>query len=148
MLCPRCRTEYGQDVTRCPACDIVLVEDPPPAGRDEPEWVDLVTVLETGDPSLLLVAKSLLDVEKVPSFVEGEGDRKGLGAGRSPSPTSRWDREAARPSGGRAGRPRVARQPAAAEGIGGARGRGPRHAAASAPGRHRGADRVGGQPPT
>jgi hypothetical protein len=44
--------------------------------------VDLVTVLETGDASLLMVAKSLLDVEKVPSFVEGVGIYEGLGAGR------------------------------------------------------------------
>ena len=82
MHCPRCRTEYEQDVTRCPVCDVALSEDPPPPGHDEPEWVDLVTVLETGDPSLLMVAKSLLDVEKLPSFVEGEGIYEGLGAGR------------------------------------------------------------------
>jgi len=82
MHCPRCRTEYEPDVTRCPACDVALVEGPPPPEADEPRWVDLVTVLETGDPSLLMVAKSLLDVENVPSFVEGVGVFEGLGAGR------------------------------------------------------------------
>ena len=82
MHCPRCRTEYEQGITRCAGCDVVLLEGPPPAAHDEAEWVDLVTVLETGDPSLLMVAKSLLDVEKVPSFVEGQGVYEGLGAGR------------------------------------------------------------------
>ena len=82
MHCPRCRTEYEQDVTRCPVCDVALSEDDAPPGSGEPEWVDLVTVLETGDPSLLLVTKSLLDVEGVPSFVEGVGVYEGLGAGR------------------------------------------------------------------
>jgi hypothetical protein len=82
MHCPRCRTEYPPGVTQCRDCEVDLAEGPPPTGRDEAEWVDLVTVLETGDPSLLMVAKSLLDVEKVPSFVEGEGVYEGLGAGR------------------------------------------------------------------
>jgi hypothetical protein len=82
MHCPRCLKEYEPDAARCPDCGVALAAGPPPAGRDEPEWVDLVTVLETGDPSLLMVAKSLLDVEQVPSFVEGQGVYEGLGAGR------------------------------------------------------------------
>jgi len=82
MHCPRCRTEYQPGLTRCPACDVELVEGPSAPAASEPAWVDLVTVLETGDPSLLLVAKTLLDVEHVPSFVEGEGIYEGLGAGR------------------------------------------------------------------
>jgi hypothetical protein len=82
MHCPRCRKEYAQGVTHCPDCDLDLAEDSPPRARDEAEWVDLVTVLETADPSLLMVAKSLLDVEDLPSFVEGVGIYEGLGAGR------------------------------------------------------------------
>ena len=82
MHCPRCRTEYEPGVTRCSECELDLAEGAPPSERDEPEWVELVTVLETGDPSLLLVTKSLLDVEGIPSFVEGVGVYEGLGAGR------------------------------------------------------------------
>jgi len=82
MHCPRCRTEYELGITRCADCELDLAEGAAPSGRDEPEWVELVTVLETGDPSLLLVTKSLLDVEGVPSFVEGVGVYEGLGAGR------------------------------------------------------------------
>jgi hypothetical protein len=82
MHCPRCRTEYELGVTRCSDCGLDLAEGAAASGRDEPEWVELVTVLETGDPSLLMVTKSLLDVEGVPSFVEGVGVYEGLGAGR------------------------------------------------------------------
>jgi hypothetical protein len=82
MHCPRCRTEYEPGVTRCSACELDLAEGPAPPEQDAPEWVELVTVLETGDPSLLLVTKSLLDVEGIPSFVEGVGVYEGLGAGR------------------------------------------------------------------
>ncbi len=82
MHCPRCRTEYEPGVTRCPDCDLALAEGAAPPERDEAEWVDLVTVLETGDPSLLLVTKSLLEAEGVPCFVEGVGVYEGLGAGR------------------------------------------------------------------
>jgi len=61
MYCPRCGNEYEPGVTRCRDCQIGLAEGPAPEGRNEREWVDLVTVLETGDPSLLMVTKSLLD---------------------------------------------------------------------------------------
>jgi hypothetical protein len=82
MHCPRCRTEYEPGITRCPDCGLDLAEGAAPPEGGEPEWVELVTVLETADPSLLMVTKSLLDVEGVPSFVEGVGVLEGLGAGR------------------------------------------------------------------
>jgi hypothetical protein len=82
MYCPRCKTEFQAGVARCPDCDVELVEGSSPPARVEAEWVRLVTVLETGDPSLLLVAKSLLDAERIPCFGEGEGIPEGLAAGR------------------------------------------------------------------
>jgi len=82
MRCPRCDREYDPGVERCPDCDVELVEETAAPARDEARWTDLVTVLETADPSLLLVAKSLLDAEHVPCFAEGEGAQEGLGAGR------------------------------------------------------------------
>ncbi len=78
MRCPSCGKEYGPDVTRCPDCGVDLV----PAAGPDTEWVELVTVLETPDPSLLMVAKSLLDAEHVPSFAEGTDLNESLGAGR------------------------------------------------------------------
>ena len=44
---------------------------------DEP-----VTVLETGDPALLAVAKSLLEDANIPFFAKGEGIQDLFGAGR------------------------------------------------------------------
>jgi hypothetical protein len=48
-FCPNCRFEYREGVTRCPDCDVVLVNELPPAddlGRDESidrrDWVPLV----------------------------------------------------------------------------------------------------------
>ena len=84
MHCPSCDVEYEAGITHCPACGTELAERvPAPAPRrTRREWVDLVTVLKTGDVSLLLVAKSLLDAEGVPCFAEGEGVMESLGAGR------------------------------------------------------------------
>ncbi len=82
MFCPQCTSEYPAGVTRCPRCDVDLVAEPPEPAEEEAQWVDLVTVLRTGDPSLLLVAKSLLEAEHITAFAEGEGVQEGLGAGR------------------------------------------------------------------
>ena len=82
MHCPNCDVEYEEGITHCPACGAELAEDPVPTAKDTADWVNLVTVLKTGDVSLLLVAKSLLDAEGVPCFAEGEGVQESLGAGR------------------------------------------------------------------
>lgn len=82
MHCPRCDIEYEPGVTSCPACGAELSDTPPAPAREAGGWVELVTVLKTADASLLLVAKSLLDAEGVPSFAEGEGVQESLGAGR------------------------------------------------------------------
>ncbi len=59
MFCPECRDEYRAGYTRCNDCGVDLVEKlPDPA---EPPPADLVTVLETGDQSLIAIAKSVFD---------------------------------------------------------------------------------------
>lgn len=59
MYCPECGGEYREGFLECADCGVALVAEPPvpPAAGPEPE---LVTVLETGDPTLLAVAESLL----------------------------------------------------------------------------------------
>ena len=59
MFCPVCRDEYQVGFRRCADCDVALVEKLDP--DDEAEPFELVTVLETGDQSLVTVAKSLLE---------------------------------------------------------------------------------------
>ncbi len=48
----------------------------------DPEWSDLVTVLRTGDPALLAVAKSVLSEAGIPSLAKGEGTQDLFGLGR------------------------------------------------------------------
>ena len=86
MYCPECGLEYRQGVTVCPDCGVALVTDRPAVPPDpKPEWVDLETVLETSDPALLTVARSLLEAEGIPSFAQGEVLQEFLGWGRLPS---------------------------------------------------------------
>jgi putative signal transducing protein len=88
MYCPNCRMEYQTGVTRCPDCDVALMEELPPEDYDEAEWVDLVTVLETGDPVEIDVAKSLLEAEGIACFATGEGLQEFVGLGRLPGGTN------------------------------------------------------------
>ena len=84
MFCPRCRQEYQPGLTACPACGEALVTALPIPELDDVEWVDLVTVLKTGDEAQLQVAQSLLAAEGIPCVV---GNRRGqdlFGIGRTP----------------------------------------------------------------
>jgi hypothetical protein len=67
----------------CRECGVALVETVPPAGHDEAEWVDLVTVLRTSDQATLKVVKSLLDAEGIPCMLQGDGIQDLLGLGRA-----------------------------------------------------------------
>ncbi|HEY3216845.1 MAG TPA: DUF2007 domain-containing protein [Candidatus Eisenbacteria bacterium] len=49
------------------------------------EWLDLETVLQTSDPTLLPVVRSLLEAEGIPCFARGEQLQEFLGWGRFPS---------------------------------------------------------------
>ena len=79
MFCPQCRNEYQPGVTRCDACGVDLVPQLEPLPEDRAEWLDLVTVLETGEPLRLKVVRSLLEAEQIPCVVDGESARTALG---------------------------------------------------------------------
>ncbi len=68
MFCPKCRLEYEPGITRCSDCHTALVATRP----DPPEYVEFVTVLTTGNPGILAVAKSLLDDAGIEYFAKGE----------------------------------------------------------------------------
>jgi hypothetical protein len=72
--------EYREAAATCADCGVALVAEPPPEARDEAEWVDLVTVFASGDPSQLLVAKSLLQAEGIPCSLH-----EPMGVGRAVS---------------------------------------------------------------
>lgn len=86
MYCPECGIEYRDGVTVCIDCAVPLTPDPPPAPPEPTaEWVDLVTVLETSDPTLVMVARSLLEAEGIPCYARSDTLQELLGLGRAPS---------------------------------------------------------------
>lgn len=80
MICPKCGDEYQPGFQRCSDCDVDLVEALPPP--PEPSPTQIVTVLATGDPLRLEMAKSLLDSAGLDYWVKGEGLQDLFGAGR------------------------------------------------------------------
>lgn len=70
MFCPVCGDEYQPGFTRCSQCNADLVEQLPSA--PEPAPFELTTVLETGDQSLVAVAKSVLDSAGIPCVARNE----------------------------------------------------------------------------
>ena len=71
MFCPVCGDEFRPGFTRCNDCDVELVENPP-AGIEATAPFELVTVLETGDQSLVAVARSILDGAGIPCIARNE----------------------------------------------------------------------------
>jgi len=82
MFCPECRGEFEEVVKRCPDCDRDLVAEVLPPPTEQMEWQDTVVVFETNDPSAMLVAKSVLESEKVPFVAVGDRAQDLIGLGR------------------------------------------------------------------
>jgi hypothetical protein len=70
VFCPKCGDEYQPGFVRCEDCDTDLIEGLPVV--DEPSPLEMVTVLETGDQSLIAVAKSVLDGAGIPCIARNE----------------------------------------------------------------------------
>lgn len=83
MICPECGAEYRAGVTVCPDCGVALVAELPRTEGESPyEYVELVTVLETGDEFKLALAKSLLEEAGITFHAAGEGLQDLFGVGR------------------------------------------------------------------
>jgi hypothetical protein len=80
MFCPQCGAEYREGFDRCSDCDVALIEEGP--REAQVDFVDFVTVLETGDRSLLLVAKSVLESAGIRFCARGEGVQDLFALGR------------------------------------------------------------------
>jgi Putative prokaryotic signal transducing protein len=70
VFCPKCGDEYRPGFTRCADCDVDLVEKR--AEIEQPPPFEMVTVLETGDQSLVAVAKSVLEGAGIPCIARNE----------------------------------------------------------------------------
>ncbi|HTQ12207.1 MAG TPA: DUF2007 domain-containing protein [Fimbriimonadaceae bacterium] len=71
MFCPVCGDEYRPGFSRCSDCDVELTEKAPGTIENAPPF-ELVTVLETGDQSLVAVAKSVLEGAGIPCIARNE----------------------------------------------------------------------------
>jgi hypothetical protein len=83
MQCPECGGEYRDGFTQCADCEVALVPAPPPgaAEAEEPD-VELVSVLETGDPAEIALAESLLLEAGIPYAKHGDRVQDLFGIGR------------------------------------------------------------------
>lgn len=73
MFCPKCGYEYRAGITRCPDCDVELVERPPvPPENADVEYVEYVELLETYNPADIALIKSILDGEGITYYFHGE----------------------------------------------------------------------------
>ena len=71
MFCPECRVEYREGFTECSDCLAALVRDLRPEPEPDPE-VQYATVVETGNPAVLAVAKSVLGSAGIDHLAAGE----------------------------------------------------------------------------
>lgn len=69
MICPNCRSEFREGIDRCPDCDVPLVASLPAERHDQAAWVE---VMETADPGLLPLLRSVLESAGIPCTIEGE----------------------------------------------------------------------------
>jgi hypothetical protein len=82
MFCPSCGSEYREGFSSCADCEVPLVDSPVPPGEAHPDPGDVETVFATGDPVVLVTAKSLLDEAGIPYLTRGEGIQDLFGMGR------------------------------------------------------------------
>lgn len=74
MFCPECGAEYREGILECSDCQTALVPEIPPEPQPGPKpKLELVTVLATGDPGRIAVAKSLLEDSRIEYLTKDEG---------------------------------------------------------------------------
>ncbi len=74
MFCPECGAEYREGILECSDCQTALVPDFPSEPQPEPKpTLELVTVLATGNPARIAVAKSLLEDSRIEYLTKDEG---------------------------------------------------------------------------
>ena len=80
MHCPSCGRSFSEPSAECPECGVELAEAG--AGPPPDPTIQFASVLTTGDPGVIAVAKSLLDAEGIEYLVRAEGLQDLFGGGR------------------------------------------------------------------
>src|SRR5262245_55106001 len=89
MFCPRCRTEYRPGFAKCADCGsklVLVLASPSPQGessktRPQPGEPDVVVILRSGDPFVVMTVKSVLDEGGLPYTVAERGPAENIGYG-------------------------------------------------------------------
>ena len=71
MFCPKCGCEYREGFYECADCGVALTYELPKV-EPPPEKRELVTILETSDPALISVVKSILEGSNIWYVAQGE----------------------------------------------------------------------------
>jgi len=88
MFCPNCKYEYKPGASRCPDCDVPLVSSLPLEPETVAVYDEPVTVLETRDASIILIAEGMLEAAGIQHWLRGEGASDvfaGAGMGVAPA---------------------------------------------------------------
>lgn len=74
MYCPKCRTEFRRGFYTCSDCDVPLVDElpPEPPKEPDPEYVEYVRLLSTGNLADIALIKSVFAGEGITFFFQGE----------------------------------------------------------------------------
>ena len=81
--CPECNVEYIDTAIRCSDCDVELALGPPiPSIPEEHPDPKIETVYATRNPTLVALAKSLLEDAKIEYFTKGYEIQDLIGIGR------------------------------------------------------------------
>lgn len=68
--CPKCRSEYHDEIDKCADCLLPLTETPPP--ETEIDWDELATVYRTDSPYLAQLARIELHENNIITYMENE----------------------------------------------------------------------------
>jgi len=69
MFCPKCRTEYLPGTTRCPECNVSLVEELTPENHKVNNYRKVLSLSTAEEVALL---KSILDDNDIEYYFQGE----------------------------------------------------------------------------
>lgn len=70
MFCPECKSEYIEGITKCPVCDVELIDEL--QAEPEPEYIEYEEVLGTYNAADIAFIKSLLDSENITYYFNAE----------------------------------------------------------------------------
>ena len=79
MFCPKCRGEFIEGITECPDCKVDLTEELNP--EDDYEYEEFVTVYSTSDPTIIVLAQSILNSSGIQYAIKSEGLQTIMGIG-------------------------------------------------------------------